>query len=203
MSVTHLAEKSRPVAPRPPAEEDLLERIRSGDREAAAAFLDLHRPLLAHRLRWRVRRGDYRLSETDDLVSTVARRFDRYVAEHGVQASRIARLMTLLHTIADAAANEALRRARRVRLRERQAALRGVSIAQTPPCHGAEPSEWSRLDDLDPLSRDVVTLRMRGLDNADIARALDLPDTQVRKRFSRAMDRLRQRATRTRKEGTA
>lgn len=186
-----------------PGEEELLQRIRSGDREAAAAFLALHRPLLAHRLRWRVRRADYRLTETDDLVSTVARRFDRYVAEHGVQASRIARLMALLHTIADAAANEAIRRARRVRLREREAALPVDGTADTRPDDRPEAAEWARLESLDPLSRDVVALRMRGLDNADIARALDLPDAQVRKRFSRAMHRLRKRAAHSRKEDAA
>ena len=57
---------------------DLLARIRAGDRDAAAAFLDRYGPLVRRRVRGKLGQQMRRVFDSQDLWSTLARRFDRF-----------------------------------------------------------------------------------------------------------------------------
>lgn len=80
----------------------LLERMRRGDRSAASEFVLAYGPLIRGRFRNRLSPRMRSYFDSLDLVSTVARRLDQYIASHEVDCQSPGQLFGLVFDIARA-----------------------------------------------------------------------------------------------------
>jgi RNA polymerase sigma factor (sigma-70 family) len=78
----------------------LVELIAQGDRDAAAVLVTKYEPMLRRRIRAQLSAATRRLFDTQDVFSTVCRRFDRFVGGRRVKASTPGELLSLLARIA-------------------------------------------------------------------------------------------------------
>ncbi len=83
--------------------DGLLERMRTGDREAAAEFFERYGSRVRRRIRGKLSRSMRRVFDSQDLMSTVSRRLDAFVGSCRLRASNSAQLFSLLNRIADRA----------------------------------------------------------------------------------------------------
>jgi RNA polymerase sigma factor (sigma-70 family) len=80
----------------------LLDRMRRGDRSAASEFVLAYGPLIRGRFRNRLSPRMRSYFDSLDLVSTVARRLDQYIASHDVDCASPGQLFGLVFDIARA-----------------------------------------------------------------------------------------------------
>jgi DNA-directed RNA polymerase specialized sigma24 family protein len=101
-----------------PAEVDaatLLSRMREGDREAASAFVSRFGDLIRRRVRGKLGTGMRRVFDSQEILSTVSRRLDRYVMDKHLHAVSEPQLWSLLFRMIDAALVDKARAYRRLR----------------------------------------------------------------------------------------
>lgn len=79
----------------------LLEAMGRGDRDAAAEFVTRYGPLIRRRIRGKLRASMRRLFDSQDILSTLSRRLDRYVHSRQFEARSEAELWSLVYTIAE------------------------------------------------------------------------------------------------------
>lgn len=172
----------------PASEQELLARIKRGDREAAAEFLKIQERLIRHRYRWKLRRRGANVGETDDLISTVRRRFDRIVHSQGVQATGVGRLFALVDGIARRAALEMARKAARRRRHEAAAPTteNPYQTREVSPAMGRK-----AIESLDELSKSVIRLRVTGMSYESIGTACGITPDAARQRWSRGIAQIR------------
>ena len=72
--------------------ESLLHRMRAGDRHAAAEFVTKYGPRIRRRVRARMNPSMRRIFDSEELLSTMARRLDQFVHEGRMTAENQARL---------------------------------------------------------------------------------------------------------------
>ncbi len=71
------------AAPESPSRnQELIDRIRAGDRQAVAEFLSLNGPVIRQRYRRKIGKSLRRLIESCDVLASIGRRMD-YLAAHG------------------------------------------------------------------------------------------------------------------------
>lgn len=80
---------------------ELLERMRAGDREAAAEFMSRFGARIRRRIRGKLQPSLRRLVDTDEVLSTLGRRLDEYVREGRLRALGEEELWSLVFRIAD------------------------------------------------------------------------------------------------------
>jgi hypothetical protein len=93
------------------AGDALVARMQRGDREAAAEFLALYRPLLMRRLRGQMTHSVRRLWDSDDLYSTLGRRLDALVLQGRIDTASTPQLIEYLVRIGENAVKDRTRRA--------------------------------------------------------------------------------------------
>lgn len=175
----------------------MLDRMRRGDREAAAAFMQRFGPVVRRRVRGKLGTAMRRLFDSEDVLSTVTRRLDEFVRRGRLRAESEAGLQTLVLRILDGALREKIRVHQRVR--------RGEG-PDNPFLHGeGELPDRSRYPyvvfseaDSDRLvrsldnerDREILLLWLHGNQLATIAQSLGLTGPYVRKRWQRIHARL-------------
>ena len=165
---------------------DLLILIETGDRSAAARFVERFELPLRRRFRERLEGATLPRFDSDDFVSTMLRRFDEFVARRGGDVTDATHsLGAELSRIAEETLHELMRSARREQLPG--AIARSVLDRPAPG------------DDTVPvgLSGDefqMARLRAEGQSHGVIARVLGLPVATARMRWSRLQARLRGRS---------
>ncbi|MCC5787775.1 MAG: hypothetical protein JJU33_13865 [Phycisphaerales bacterium] len=191
------------VQPNPMAPEDLesvLARVRAGDREAAAELMQRYGPILRRRFRHKLGRSLRRLFDSQELSSTVARRFDQFVRSGKVRAETPGQLVALLEQIA----NNAL--ARKIRVMEHlkqlesgedsplaSALLQRLNAADQSGPDQAELEIDRLLRSLEsPEEREMLSLWLGGASHGVIAAHLDISPAAARKRWERLRQRLRE-----------
>lgn len=191
-----IATENAPAAPQG-KKADVVLQIRTGDREAAARFLLEHEGLI--RRRYRQRLGRLRnLLDSQDLLSTLARRLDAFVHGRQVEATTLGQLLALIFQIGDHAFVDKSRVFARLQKVEGPDSL----IAQEWRCRLAR-AERSRPDganaELDRMfvslvsdtDRQILALWMAGEEHPEIATQLGLSHAATRQRWARICDRLR------------
>ncbi len=108
---------SVPLSPAIPVTE-LLTRMRAGDRDAAAAFLANYGDLIRRRVRGKLGASVRRMFDSMDILSTIGRRFDRYVRDGKLQAVDEPQLWSLLFRMAEAAVIDKVRIVKRLQVAE-------------------------------------------------------------------------------------
>src|SRR3954470_23531408 len=95
------------------AEEELLGRIRGGDREAIAEFIRGHEPLIRRRFRHKLGAALRRVVDSEELVSTLSRRLDAYMATGHLTATTQPQLWALVMKVAERSVFDKLRELQR------------------------------------------------------------------------------------------
>ncbi len=184
--------------PPPDCTDDLLARIREGDRKAAAEFLFASEGFIRRRFRQRMTQKNRRLLDSQDLLSTIARRFDACVERKGVRAGSEGQLWALIFQIGDNALIE------RTRVLARLERVEGPDseIAREWRCRLARAErsqpdgamfEINRMIGLLPqeIDRRILMLWLGGFDHPEIAADVGLTAANVRQRWVRLCARLR------------
>lgn len=180
--------------------EALIDRMRAGDRAAAAAFMERYRTRIRHRIRWKLAADMRRLFDSQEILSTVGRRLDDYVREGKVRARTPGELHQFILRVADSALKDKARRFRRLQRLERPGLF--ASALQSPLASGGREEELedvreqlSVISDAieDEIDHQIFQLRQRGMSHTDIAREVGLSPESVRQRWSQLRRRIRAR----------
>jgi DNA-directed RNA polymerase specialized sigma24 family protein len=178
----------------------LLARMRAGDRQAAAVFLTDYGDLIRRRVRGKLGASVRRMFDSLDILSTVGRRFDRYVRDGKLQAIDEPQLWSLLFRMAEAAVLDKVRAVKRLEVAEGEdgpiarVLLARIQDAEQGSGNGADivlekvlavlPSD----DD-----RSVLTLWLTDWPLFRIAEALGTTPAAVRQRWRSIRLRLREK----------
>lgn len=172
-------------------DDELLARIRAGDRVAAAQFLAANEPLIRRRFRHKLGAAVRRLVDSEELLSTLRRRLDAYVATGRLEAATLAELWSLVFRIGEHSVADKLRVLKRLREAEREDGPVALALQQrldngyeSGPAfeQGVERVLEQLASDVD---REIVRLWMCGLELQAIARELGLTPDATRKRWQR------------------
>lgn len=197
-----LASNSGPEPERPVnGPGDPLGRIRIGDRNAAAEFLTRNEALIRRRYRQKMGRAMRRLCDSQELVSTIARRFDKMVSDGEVRAASERQLWALIFSIGDHALADKGRILQHLEHVEgpdsdvaREWRIRFARAERSGP-EGMEAELDSMLRSLEePIDRQILTMWLMGIELQVIAADLSLEPAAARKRWERIRSRLRVRA---------
>lgn len=203
--ITDVAVLDRPAGdqidlPPRPRIDDLLGRMRRGDRQAAAEFLAEYGQKLRRRIRGKLGLSMRRLFDSLDILSTVGRRLDLYVMSGRLTAVSEDQLWSLVFQMADHALIDKARLFRRLQATEgedsefaRDMVLR-LQKAELEHSAGVELEieRCMRAVD-DGVDRRILSLWLTGETLASIAEMLNLSAAAVRKRWEAIKIRLRER----------
>jgi DNA-directed RNA polymerase specialized sigma24 family protein len=175
--------------------ETLLERMRAGDREAAAEFMERMGPRLKRRLGSKLGPVMRRVLDSQEVLSTVVRRLDRFVLSRRLRATTAGELWTFLCVVADHAVIEKGRRHRSARTGG--PAWMAGDLRAAHDRDGYSPADsgldlartLQNLDD--PVDRQILALWLAGQRLAHMGAAVGLAPTAVRKRWQAIRQRLR------------
>lgn len=180
---------------------DLLGRMRSGDREAAALFMAHYGDRVRRRVSGKLSSGMRRLFDSQEIMSTVARRLDRCVSGGEMIAAGPEQLWELVFRIAQNSVIDKGRIYRRLQRTEGPDQAFAVQLrtklqeAESEAGAGPDASEleldavFRRLPE--PLDREILAGWLRGLSFEAMSQELDMRVDTVRKRFLRIKRRLR------------
>jgi DNA-directed RNA polymerase specialized sigma24 family protein len=178
--------------------QHLLLRMRSGDREAAAEFLDRSGPKIRRRIRGKLAPSMRRLFDSQEILSTLGRRLDQFVAGGQLHAATLGELWTLVMRIADHSLIEKARMFRALEAREGEdgpLAHRMLSRLRELERRNAEAPMIeidAALRSLGPgIDREITSMWLQGSSHAEIAQCVGLAPTAVRKRWESIRHRLR------------
>lgn len=175
-----------------------LSQIRTGDRDAAAHFLTQNQAMIRRRYRQKLGRAMRRLCDSQELVSTIARRLDKMVSDKAVTAESERQLWALIFTIGDHALADKSRIISRLERVEgpdsdiaREWRLRFARAERTRE-DGMEAELDAMLGQLDDSEdRQILTMWLMGIEHPVIAAELSIEPAAVRKRWERIRTRLR------------
>jgi DNA-directed RNA polymerase specialized sigma24 family protein len=180
-------------------ESGLLARIRVGDRRAAAEFLEMNEPLIRRRFRHKLGAALRRLVDSEELLSTLRRRLDAYVAAGRLAAATPQELWALVQRIGEHSVADKLRVLRRLRDAEREdGPVASALYERLEDSDGNAPRFERNVEDIlglitSEVDREIVRLWMCGLEHRVIAHDLGMTTEAVRKRWQRVKIELRSR----------
>ena len=177
---------------------DLIRRVQAGDQDAAGELVRRYEPTIRRAVRFRL--TDARLGrvlESMDVCQSVLASFFVRAAAGQYELDQPEQLLRLLVTMAR---NKLASQARRERAgrRDRRRVTAAGSHTERLAAPGPSPSQQVAADELlrearrrlTPPERQLVELRGQGRDWADIAAELGEDAVVLRKRLSRALDRV-------------
>lgn len=189
-----------PGADERPEVEALLDRMRDGDREAAAQFITRYDSRIRRRIRGKLNPSMRRLFDSQDILSTVGRRLDQYVRAGSLEAESERQLWALVFRMAVNAVIDKSRMYRRLQQAEgpdgmfAQEILRRLRAAEQSESDGVEIELENVLKMfMDETDRDILTHWLNGFRLNDIAVSIGMAPTGVRKRWQKIRERLQTR----------
>lgn len=174
----------------------LLARMRGGDREAAAEFIAEYGPRIQRRVRPKLGVGVRRLFDSQDIVSTVARRLDAYIAKGKLRATDEPQLWAFVFRLTSRAVLDkaaVCSRLRRVESEDAVVARSWSSRLESTPDDEQFDFEieqaFSALDD--ETDRQILALWLHDTPSHEMGELLGMPPGTVRWRWSRIRESLR------------
>jgi DNA-directed RNA polymerase specialized sigma24 family protein len=178
---------------------DLVRRMRVGDRQAAAEFMIEYGPLLRRRVRGKLGAAMRRLFDSQEILSTVGRRLDRYVRVGGLEAESPGQLLQLVFRMAEGAVIDKVRVFKRLERVEgedshfAQEFSSRLHDADADQSDGAEISLDAALRVLtNDIDRQILTMWLNGTQHNVIAWDLGMTPAAVRQRWKTIRDRLKE-----------
>jgi DNA-directed RNA polymerase specialized sigma24 family protein len=175
-----------------PETTELVRRFRAGDAEAVGEFLERYGPVVRAHYRRRIGSSMRRLVDSQDLLSTIARRLCQRVMGGGVRAEDSRQLWALVYRIGNDALVDRIRILSRLQSLECEGSpfVQGLQerlsgAGQRSESEFAE--ELSRVLDLieSSLDRELLLRWLHGESWADAGEALGLKAPAARKRWQR------------------
>ena len=188
--------------PSPLVIEGLLLRMRSGDRDAAAAFLMRYGSRIRRRIRGKLGPEIRRLFDSMEILSTLGRRLDIYVMSGRLQAANEDQLWSLVFKIADNAMIDKARLFKRLQTVESEdgefAHDLSMKLRQVDEAREDEGGVEIEIDNCirtlrDATDRRILSLWLTGEPHSNIAAQVDLTPTAVRKRWEKIKVQLKDR----------
>ncbi|CAG1005795.1 hypothetical protein PHYC_03263 [Phycisphaerales bacterium] len=181
------------LAPGDEAAAALIDRMRRGDREATGTFLSRYGGVVRQRCRKNLRAPLRKLTDTEELWSSVARRLDAVVAAGDLRAVSESQFWKLLKVIIR---NATVDRARLItRLHEVPADDQPLAEAlgrHVMHDREAESRLWHLIESLpDDKNREITILWLNGHSHAEIGNAVGLAEGAVRFRWHSIRQQLR------------
>lgn len=192
---------SQSAVPRQPVAssqiEALLSRMQRGDREAAAEFITRYGARVRRRVRGKLPPSMRRLFDSQEILSTVGRRLDRYVRSGKLDLLAEGQLWALVFRLADNAVIEKARLFRRLDRIEGEdgpfARILLDRLHRAERAAGAELEIDAALHELaSETDREILSQWLLGRSHAETAMRLGCAPTAVRKRWQRIKHRLRE-----------
>jgi DNA-directed RNA polymerase specialized sigma24 family protein len=183
-----------------PAIDQLLKRMQSGDRAAAAEFLMRYESRIRRRVRGKIGADIRRIFDSLDIVSTLGRRLDVYVMSGRLKVGSEGECLSLLFRIADRALIDKARIVRQLENVEGEDSEFAHQIAGR--LRDAERHNRSGMDVeiercinalSDPQDKRILSLWLTGESHNAIAAYVQLAPTAVRQRWQEIKSRLRER----------
>jgi DNA-directed RNA polymerase specialized sigma24 family protein len=172
--------------------EQLLRRMRCGDREAAAQFVERYGSKVRRRVRGKLSPTMRRIFDSQEILSTVGRRLDLYVQRGGLEAQNEDQVLALLVRIADNAVIDKRRVLRRLELAESEdgpiarCILNRLREADRRAHDGAELELEATLNILeDPIDRQILSQWLLDVPQTAIAELVGISHGAVRQRWTR------------------
>jgi DNA-directed RNA polymerase specialized sigma24 family protein len=188
-----------PMTTDPDGAENLLARMRSGDREAAAEFVQRYAMKIRRRARGKLGPSMRRLFDSQEILSTLGRRLDAFIRSGRLQATTAPELWTLVCRITDNALIEKARVFRSLQAREGQGSplagrmLQRFRSAERLSSDGPEIEMDRALRSLrSEIDRDILSMWLNGMQLNEIAESLGMAPTAVRKRWQSIREQLRE-----------
>lgn len=179
-------------------ESVMIARFQNGDMEVVADFLDRYGDLLRAHYRRKIGRSMRRLVDSQDLLSTIARRLCMRVKASKIRAVNTKQLWALIYRIGDGALVD------RVRIIER---LRSLEEVNSPFVNDLRQrldredtnTDADFADELNQMcqalhtdaDRYILVQWLNGEPLADIAEELDMKAPMIRKRWQRIRETIR------------
>jgi len=166
--------------------------MRDGDRDAAAVFVETYGELIRLRVRDKLSNSLRRVLDSEDVLSTVARRLDGLVLGGQIRATTQGELWSLVGAIMRNVVSE------NIRVSQRDRAVAAHAAESAPP-----ESADANADDTDAMieralevveddtDRHILGLWLRDKPHVEIARSMGLRPSAVRMRWSRIKQALK------------
>lgn len=177
----------------------LLEQMRDGDREAAAAFIMRYGSRIRRRVRGKLSPGMRRIFDSQEILSTVGRRLDMYIRDGRMEAASAGQLWALVFRMASNALVDKARVFRRLQTVEgedgpfAQELLRRLRYAERSDTAGVEIEIEKAMQGLDVIDRQILSMWLVGSRHAQIADFVELTPVAVRKRWQKIKAGLQER----------
>jgi len=177
-----------------PGLDQLVMRMRAGDREAVGAFLGLYGPLIRRRARGKLHASLRRIYDSQDILSTVGRRLDACVRDRKLTAESEGEFWSFVFRTVQ---NSLIEKSRLVdslcRKEGEDSEFAASMLRRMREGEKNQSDDESEVDLTELLAalpsdtdRTITTLWCMGLTHPQIAEHLDLPHDHVRKRWQRA-----------------
>ncbi len=177
--------------------EALIARMRGGDRVAAAEFIQRFGARIRRRVRPKLGLSVRRLFDSEDILSTVSRRLDAFVAGGQVAAKTENELWALVFRITARALLDKVRVCRRLRLAGdddgafASAMLERFSGSRDDTTFDLELERVFRLLD-DETDRQILAMWLHDTPSREVSALLGIPEGTVRWRWARVRGALRE-----------
>lgn len=178
--------------------DDLLLRMKAGDRDAAGEFVLRYGRRIRRRVRGKLGPSIRRLFDSLEIMSTLGRRLDLYVMSGRMQVANEDQLWSLLFKIADNALIDKARLFKRLQAAEREdsdfayelnARLRRFEHDEETPVEFEIDNCLKAIEN--PVDRQILSLWLTGESHVSIGRIVDIAPTGVRKRWENIKSLLR------------
>lgn len=176
----------------------LLSRMRAGDREAAAEFITRFGSRVRRRIRGKLSQPMRRLFDSQELMSTLARRLDAFVRSGQLEAATEGQLWSLLFRMAENAVIDKARVFRRLQAVEGEdGPLAAGLLRELERASRAGPEECDLEIERtfralpDAMDRAILALWLTGSPHTVTAECVGLSAAAVRQRWVSIRERLR------------
>jgi DNA-directed RNA polymerase specialized sigma24 family protein len=176
----------------------MLEAMRRGDRDAASRFVATFGELIRRRVRGKLGTGMRRIFDSQEILSTVGRRLDRFILDGQLRATTEPELWSLLFRMVDGALVDKARAYRRLRRVESEDSDFAVSLMQRMNSRDEQSSEGGEIEleaafralksDID---REVLAMWLNDVPHRRIAEEIRSTPEAVRQRWHSIKEHLR------------
>lgn len=161
-------------------------------RAGVAQILTQHRDELLRRIHTRIGGGTRKITDTEEILSTVARRLDHLIAEGRLEAVSERQLFALIHAITDRTLLEKHKLGSRAQQRESAGHKTELDDTNQPAPHAGGTLQRVLSQVTDPVDRQILDGKARGWSYETLASELGIHEDAVRKRWSRLRQRVQE-----------